>query len=273
MFVLALPFPNIDPVAIEIGPLAVRWYGLAYFAGILLGWLYARRLAENTRLWGGQPALTRGHIDDFLLWAVLGIILGGRLGYVIFYQPGWYLDDPTAVLRIWEGGMSFHGGLVGTIVAMILFAARRQISALSLFDVIAASVPFGLFFGRIANFINGELYGRPTDVPWGVVFPAGGDVPRHPSQLYESALEGIGIFMVLWLLTHRFGSLRWPGMTGGAFLVLYGAARIFVEFFREPDPQLGFLVGFLTMGMLLSLPMVLVGIGAILYARWRGAPA
>ncbi|HEX2257933.1 MAG TPA: prolipoprotein diacylglyceryl transferase [Afifellaceae bacterium] len=273
MPVLALPFPSIDPVAIEIGPLAVRWYGLAYFAGILLGWLYARRLADDARLWGGAPALTREHIDDFLLWAVVGIILGGRLGYVIFYQPGWYLDDPVAVLRIWEGGMSFHGGLLGTIIAMLAFAARRGIPALSLFDVVAAAVPFGLFFGRIANFINGELFGRPADVPWAVVFPEGGALPRHPSQLYEAGLEGIGIFLVLWLLTHHFGSLRWPGLTGGAFLALYGAARFFVEFFREPDPQLGFIAGFLTMGMILSLPMILVGLGAILYARWRGATA
>jgi len=274
MPLFALPFPNIDPVAVEIGPLAVRWYGLAYFAGILLGWLYARRLAENPRLWSGRPGpLSAQHIDDFLLWAVAGIILGGRIGYVLFYQPGQYLADPLAVLRVWEGGMSFHGGMLGTIVAMALFAARHGVPPLSLFDIAAAAVPFGLFFGRLANFVNGELYGRPTDVPWAVLFPAGGGVPRHPSQLYEAALEGVLLFLLLRLLTHHVRTLRWPGMTGGAFLALYGAARIFVEFFRQPDPQLGFIAGFLTMGMILSLPMILVGLGAIVYARRRGAQA
>ncbi|MGH6924888.1 MAG: prolipoprotein diacylglyceryl transferase [Propylenella sp.] len=280
----AFVFPEIDPVAIQLGPLAVRWYGLAYFAGILIGWLYARGFVRNERLWGGRPApVSVADIDDFLLWLVVGIVLGGRIGYALFYQPGHFLDDPLGFFRLWEGGMAFHGGLIGTILAMAVFALLRGIPMLSLFDVAAASVTFGLFFGRVANFINGELWGRTTDAPWGVVFcnssieavnggvcPAG-LAPRHPSQLYEAALEGMLLFAVLRMLTHAFGSLARPGLTGGAFVAGYGAARIAVEFFREPDPQLGYLAGPLTMGMLLSIPMVLVGLGAMLLTRQRQA--
>jgi phosphatidylglycerol:prolipoprotein diacylglycerol transferase len=278
----AFVFPEIDPVAIQLGPLAVRWYGLAYLAGILVGWRYARRLVQNDRLWGGRPAPMRAaDIDDFLVWLVIGIVLGGRVGYALFYQPGNYLNDPLSFFRLWEGGMAFHGGLIGTILAMAIFATRRGIPMLSLFDVAAASVTFGLFFGRIANFINAELWGRPTDAPWGVVFcnasieaahggacPAG-PLPRHPSQLYEAALEGLLLFIVLRILTHRFKSLAHPGLTGGAFVAGYGAARIAVEFFREPDPQLGFIAGFLTMGMILSIPMMLVGLGFVVWAARR----
>jgi len=273
---LALAFPEIDPVALQFGPLALRWYGLAYFAGILLGWLYARSLASNPRLWGGSPPIPASAIDDFLIWVTAGIVLGGRIGYALFYQPGHFLDDPLAVFRLWEGGMAFHGGMAGAILAVILFARVARVPALSLIDVMAASAPFGLFLGRFANFINGELYGRPSDVPWAIMFPAGGYVPRHPSQLYQAALEGVVLFLVLRLLTHRALGLRYPGMVGGAFLVVYGLARITAEFFREPDPQLGFLAGgFLTMGMLLSAPMILIGLAAILIARRRGpvAPA
>ncbi len=208
-------------------------------------------------------------IDDFLLWLVVGIVVGGRIGYALFYQPDHFLDDPLAVFRLWEGGMSFHGGLAGTILAMTIFSLRRKIPVLSLFDVCAASVTFGLFFGRIANFINGELWGRPTDLPWAIVFPNGGPLPRHPSQLYEAGLEGILLFILLRILTHRFLSLKRPGLTGGAFIACYGLARIAVEFVREPDPQLGFLVGGLTMGMTLSIPMVAVGIAAMIYAMRR----
>lgn len=279
----AIPFPPIDPIAVQVGPLAVRWYGLAYFAGILIGWWYARRLVSNERLWNGNPPLALNDIDDFLLWLVVGVVAGGRTGYAVFYQYGHFLDDPLGFFRLWEGGMSFHGGLVGVIVAMTIFALRRRVPILSLFDVVAASVPFGLFFGRIANLINGELWGRAADVPWGVVFcneairaQFGGDCPagpfpRHPSQLYEAALEGVVLFAVLRLLTHRLGSLRRPGLTGGAFIAGYGAARIVVEFFREPDPQLGFIAGPVTMGMILSLPMLLIGIGAMAWAARKRA--
>jgi phosphatidylglycerol:prolipoprotein diacylglycerol transferase len=278
----SLVFPEIDPVAIQLGPLAVRWYGLAYFAGILIGWWYARRLVRNERLWGsGPPPMTASDIDDFLVWLVIGVVLGGRVGYALFYQPGHFLDDPLGFFRLWQGGMSFHGGLIGTILAMAVFARRRGIPILSLFDVVAAAVPFGLFFGRIANFINAELWGRPTDAAWGVVFcnasieaansgscPAGLE-PRHPSQLYEAALEGILLFIALRILTHAFKSLTRPGLTGGAFIAGYGVARIAVEFLREPDAQLGYIAGFLTMGMILSVPMVLLGIGAMLWAGRR----
>jgi phosphatidylglycerol:prolipoprotein diacylglycerol transferase len=274
--------PAIDPVAISAGPFAVRWYGLAYFAGILIGWWYARRLVANESLWGGRPApLKQADIDDFLIWLVVGIVLGGRIGYALFYQPGYFLDDPLAFLKLWEGGMSFHGGLAGVIVAMTIFALAKKIPMLSLFDISAASVTFGLFFGRLANFINAELWGRVTDVPWGVIFCndtikathggecLAGNLPRHPSQLYEAALEGVLLFLVLRILTHWLGSLRRPGLTGGAFIAGYGLARILIEFVREPDAQLGFLAGGLTMGMLLSIPMVLVGLGAIVVALRR----
>jgi phosphatidylglycerol:prolipoprotein diacylglycerol transferase len=271
MPVLAVPFPNIDPIALELGPLAIRWYGLAYLAGILLGWFYARRLIANAALWGGRPApMTLLDLDDFLLWAVVGIIAGGRIGYALFYKPAVYLDDPLAFLRLWEGGMSFHGGMAGTVVAMALFARRRGIPALSLFDVIAASATFGLFFGRIANFINAELYGRVSDVPWAVVFPGGGPAPRHPSQLYEAALEGFVLFLVLRLLTHRAGALRHPGLVGGTFVAGYGLARFTVEFARQPDAHIGFVSGFLTMGMILSLPMIAIGLAVVIWARQRG---
>jgi phosphatidylglycerol:prolipoprotein diacylglycerol transferase len=280
---LAIAFPTIDPVALDLGPLQVRWYGLAYFAGILLGWWYCRRIVADEQLWGGRPApMTLVDIDDLLLWMTLGIIIGGRLGNVLFYEPDYYLSDPLAILRVWEGGMAFHGGLIGTIVAMIIFGARRNIPILSLLDVTAAATPIGLFLGRIANFINGELWGRVTDAPWGMVFcnaqieatyggcPAGTE-PRHPSQLYEAALEGVLLFLVLRLLTHRLGSLRRPGLTGGAFVAGYGVARILVEFVREPDPVSEQLAGFLTMGMALSLPMVLIGGGAAIWAARRPA--
>jgi len=282
---LAIPFPQIDPVAVALGPFQVRWYGLAYFVGILLGWLYTRRLVTNQRLWGSRPApLTVADIDDLLLWMTLGIIVGGRLGHVLFYDTARYLAEPAAILRVWEGGMSFHGGLIGTILAMAIFGARRRIPVLSLLDVTAAATPIGLLLGRIANFINGELWGRPTDAPWGMVFcndqiratfgdcPAGLE-PRHPSQLYEAALEGVLLFLVLRLLTHRFGSLRRPGLTGGAFVGGYGLCRIFVEFFREPDAQIGYIAGFATMGMILSLPMVAIGLIAVAWAVRRPAVA
>ncbi|TKT66094.1 prolipoprotein diacylglyceryl transferase [Rhizobiaceae bacterium LC148] len=271
-----MPFPDIDPVAFSIGPLSVHWYGLAYVAGILLGWLYARRLAANASLWKDDKSpITATHLDDFLVWVAAGIVLGGRIGYILFYDFPMVAANPLRALEIWNGGMSFHGGFIGATLAMILFARRNGIPVWSMFDIVAAVVPFGLFFGRIANFINGELWGRLADVPRAVVFPTGGPFARHPSQLYEAALEGIVLFLVLRLLTHGLKALKTPGVIAGTFVCGYALARIFVEFFREPDAQLGYLLGtgWLTMGMVLSLPMFLVGLWAIFRARRAAAEA
>ena len=257
-----LPYPAINPVLVHVGPLAVRWYALAYIVGILGGWVYARALIASKTLWGQAAPLTVTDFDDFIIWVTLGIILGGRIGYVLFYNLSLFATHPGQIFQLWNGGMSFHGGFLGCTVAIILFARRRGIPILSLGDITTAVAPIGLFLGRLANFINGELWGRPTDVPWAMTFPTGGPVPRHPSQLYEAALEGIVLFVVLNLLVRR-GALKRPGVITGAFAVGYGIARTTCEFFREPDPQLGFLWGGLTMGMLLSIPLMLAGIGIL----------
>ena len=270
MPLLALPFPELDPVLITIGPFAIRWYALAYIFGILLGWLYARALIRSQKLWGGAPPMTVTDFDDFIVWVTLGIILGGRIGYVLFYNFSHFSAHPLEALEVWKGGMSFHGGFLGCVLAVTIFARRRKIPILSLGDLTCAAGPIGLFLGRIANFINGELWGRPTDMPWGFAFPAAGRLPRHPSQLYEAALEGLILFCLLALLI-RAGALKRPGLVTGVFAAGYAVARIISEFFREPDPQLGFLWGDLTMGMLLSLPMLLTGLVFILYALWRPA--
>jgi phosphatidylglycerol:prolipoprotein diacylglycerol transferase len=270
MPVSALPFPNFDPVLISIGPLAIRWYALAYIVGILLGWLYARILIRNEALWGGRAPLTVGNFDDFIVWITLGIILGGRLGYVLFYNPAYFAANPLEIVQIWGGGMSFHGGFAGCVIAVLLFARSAKVPVLSLGDLTCAVAPIGLFLGRIANFINGELWGRTTDVPWAFVFPGAGPLPRHPSQLYEAALEGLVLFVVL-AVAVRMGSLKRPGLTIGLFAIVYALGRSFCEFFREPDPQLGFLWGGLTMGMLLSIPLFLAGLAFVRYAMRRPA--
>ncbi len=273
MFLSALNHPAINPVLISVGPVQIHWYGVAYVVGILFGWWYARKLATTNSLWGksGSP-ITAIDIDDFIVWAVIGIILGGRLGYVLFYEFQSYISEPLSVFKIWQGGMSFHGGLAGVTLAMILFARRRGFSILSLFDVIAASTCIGILLGRIANFINAELYGRETDAPWGVIFPDAGNIARHPSQLYEAGLEGLALFLLLAVLTWKFRMLRRPGMISGSFLIGYGLSRIFVEFFRLPDPQLGYLAGgWLTMGMILSVPWIILGL--FLAFRSRVPPA
>ncbi len=256
---ITLAFPTIDPVLVNIGPLPIRWYALAYIAGLMLGWAYARSLTKQKVSWEARPAPAPADIDDLLVYAALGVILGGRLGYVLFYNAAYYLAHPAEAFALWNGGMSFHGGLVGTILAIYILAKRRKISMLSLLDVCAAAVPIGIFLGRIANFIKPELWGRPTDVPWAMVFPGAGPLPRHPSQLYEAGLEGFVLFFVLRLAIH-LGGLRRPGLISGLFSLGYGIARIGCEFFREPDPQLGFLIGGATMGMLLSLPLIAAGI-------------
>jgi phosphatidylglycerol:prolipoprotein diacylglycerol transferase len=271
---LALPFPAIDPVLIQLGPFAIRWYALAYIAGIFIAWWYAKRLAGNPALWGpGGAPMKPADFDDFVVWAAIGIVGGGRLGYILFYDLPHYLADPADILAVWHGGMSFHGGFLGMMAAMTLFARRRAIPVWSFIDAIAPGVTFGLFFGRLANFINGELFGRPSDVPWAIVFPQGGDEPRHPSQLYEAALEGVVLFLVLRLITHRYHGLATRGFVSGAFCAGYGVARTFAEFFREPDIQIGYFAGGLTMGMLLSVPMILFGIGLMIWSMRRKAAA
>ena len=268
---LAIPFPSIDPIIFQIGPLAIRWYALAYIAGLVLGWRYMVKLLVTPHIWPGAdhgkkkkfvpdlPA-TPLHIDDLLVWITLGVILGGRLGYVLFYQPAMIIENPARIIAVWQGGMSFHGGFLGVVVAGILFCVKHKLDIIRIGDLLAAASPIGLFFGRIANFINSELWGRATDVPWGIIFPNGGPLPRHPSQLYEAALEGIVLFVILRFATHHMRSLHRPGLTMGLFIMGYGISRIIVEFFRNPDAHIGYLGGnFVTMGMILSLPMILIG--------------
>ena len=268
MTVLAIPFPVIDPVLLSLGPIQIHWYAIAYIAGIMLAWSYTKRVSQQAHLWPHEKSpLSVADLDDFVLWATLGIIVGGRLGYVLFYNFEAYLTNPGQIFAVWQGGMAFHGGFLGVTLAMVLFCRARKISLLSMFDLIALGTPFGLFFGRIANFINSELWGRTTDLPWGVIFPNGGPEPRHPSQLYEAALEGIVIFIVLRILSHSTGALKKPGMVAAIFAILYGLFRSLVELVRMPDEQIGFLTMGTTMGMWLSAPMIIAGIILLLYAR------
>jgi phosphatidylglycerol:prolipoprotein diacylglycerol transferase len=262
---LLIPYPHIDPVLFEYGPIVIRWYSLAYIFGILLGWVYSRAIIRNGRLWGGKAPLTLLDMDDFILWVTLGIVIGGRLGQVLFYDPSYYFAHPLEIVKLWHGGMAFHGGFLGVVIAVVLFARVRHISVLSLGDLSCAVAPIGLFLGRIANFINDELWGRPSNVPWAMVFPRAGPIPRHQSQLYEAGLEGIVLFVVLALVV-RAGGLKRPGLTFGVFMLGYGIARTIAEFFREPDPQLEKLSHGLTMGMVLSMPMIVIGIAFIVYA-------
>jgi len=259
---LAIPFPMIDPVLVQVGPFAIRWYALAYIAGIVLGWLLARRTMALP-----PPAASREQLDDYVTWVTLGIILGGRLGYVLFYKPGHFLAHPAEILAVWQGGMSFHGGMLGVILATLLFCRQQRIDPLGFGDRVAPVVPIGLFFGRLANFVNGELWGRVTDVPWGMVFPTGGPEPRHPSQLYQAGLEGVALLALLLVLVHRPAVRARRGFVTGAFLAGYAVARMIGELFRQPDAHLGFLFAGVTMGQLLSLPMLAAGLWLMLRAR------
>jgi phosphatidylglycerol:prolipoprotein diacylglycerol transferase len=291
---MALPFPDIPrevfslpPIklgGLTIGPLAVRWYAVAYIVGIVLGWRYAVGLVRNLRLWRNGAPATDLQIDDLILWITVGVIVGGRLGYVLFYMlplasgRETLANDPVEIFRLWHGGMSFHGGLLGVLTVIVLFARSRRIALLSLSDIVAACAPIGLGFGRVANFINGELWGRPTDLPWGIVFCGrhietyadgtcvAGLSPRHPRQLYEATLEGLALFLILRLATHRGQWLRRPGAVTGLFLTCYGVFRIALENVRVPDDGLRDLPLGLTVGMMLSAPMVLAGSWLI----WRG---
>jgi phosphatidylglycerol---prolipoprotein diacylglyceryl transferase len=268
MPIATIPFPDLDPVLITIGPFAIRWYALAYIFGILLGWVYARALIRDERNWGKPAPLTVEDFDDFILWVTLGIILGGRTGYILFYNLPHFIAHPLEIFQVWNGGMSFHGGFLGCVVAVIGFAIARKLPVLSLGDLTCAVAPIGLLLGRLANFVNGELWGRQTDVPWAMIFPRAGPIPRHPSQLYEAGLEGLVLLVVLALMV-RAGALRRPGLILGAFSALYAVMRSFCEFFREPDLQLGFLWGGMTMGMLLSIPLFIAGALLIAFALRR----
>ena len=253
---LSLVYPQIDPVAVSIGPFGIRWYAIAYISGLTLGWHYVKWLVRRP-----PYAMSEIEVDDFLVWATMGVVLGGRLGYVLFYKPGFYLQNPLEALEVWHGGMSFHGGLIGVVSAIILFARLRRRSLMAIGDVVCCAVPLGLLFGRIANFINGELFGRVAfDVPWAMVFPGGGPLPRHPSQLYEAGMEGVILFLLLFGLWTIPAVRARQGTIAGVFLIGYGLARITGEFFRQPDPFLGFLWGGATMGQLLSLPLVAGGL-------------
>lgn len=267
-----IPFPGVDPVIVQFGPFAVRWYAVAYIVGLVFASWYMKRLVSTPRLWGSvKPSMTVEQVDDFFVWSVLGVVLGGRLGYVLFYKPLFYLGHPLEIVKMWDGGMSFHGGFLGVVVACLLFGRKIGCSLDRMLDLGAASVPVGLGLGRLANFVNGELWGRPTDLPWGIVFPHDQlQLPRHPSQLYEAALEGLVLFLAVRIATHHYGALQHPGRAAGVFALVYGLSRIFSEFFREPDAFLGYFGGFATMGMMLSLPLCAVGVWLLI--RSRGAP-
>jgi phosphatidylglycerol:prolipoprotein diacylglycerol transferase len=268
MSLLVIPYPAIDPVAVNIGPFPIRWYALAYIGGLAGGWLYARLLVRSDRLWGTVPRPALGAIDDLVLYTALAVVVGGRLGQVIFYEWSYYSAHPLEIFQLWNGGMSFHGGLIAAALAIWYVARRAKVAVLTVGDICAAAAPIGIFLGRIANFIRPELWGRPADVtsvPWAMVFPDVDDLPRHPSQLYEGALEGLLLFVILALFV-RGGAFKRPGLTAGVFCVGYAVARTFCEFFREPDPQLEQLAHGLTMGMVLSVPLAVVGAGLIVYA-------
>ncbi len=275
MTIWAIPFPDIDPVAVQIGPIAIKWYGLAYLSGLLLGWLYIRRLLSQTKLWAAErPPFLPQKVDDLLIYMVAGVLIGGRLGFVLFYEPSYYLENPLDIFAVWKGGMAFHGGLFGSGVAIWIFSRRNGINPWSTSDLCTATVPIGIFFGRIANFINGELFGRPTDAPWGMVFPEARlnypevePTARHPSQLYEAVLEGLLLFIVLRILTHYYGALKRPGLVTGTFLVGYALARSTAELFREPHFAHSLNIEPLTVGIAYSIPMLLLGLSVIYFAR------
>lgn len=257
-----MQYPYIDPVAFSIGPLHVRWYGISYVVGILLAWVYCRYLSKRV-----DNGLTTKHMDDFVIWATIGVVAGGRLGEALFYMPTDVIYRPWEILYLWRPGMSFHGGLLGVTIAGIWFCHNRKISYLAMADVLSMAAPIGLFFGRIANFINGELFGHVTDVSWGVVFPDGGPLPRHPSQLYEAALEGLGLFLLLMIIEHTTKWRRdYPGLVFGMFFIGYACARIFVETYRVPDAVASLYFFDISVGRLLSVPLLLVGLGFIFYS-------
>lgn len=261
----AVPFPVIDPVFFRLGPLQFRWYGLMYVLGLLAAYVLIKRRAAARHI-----PLSPVQLSDLILYAALGVFLGGRLGYTLFYNSAYYLQHPVKILAVWEGGMSFHGGLIGTCLALCLFCYKKGFPVYPIADLAAQAVPIGLGLGRLGNFINGELYGRPTDVEWCMVFPRGGEACRHPSQLYEMALEGVVLFTVLWAIAR---TPRPPGTVFWSFVAGYGIVRSVVELFREPDAHLGFVLGPLTMGQLLSIPMILLGLVMLMVTCRTSLPA
>lgn len=250
-----LTFPDISPIALQLGPLVIRWYSLAYIAGLIGGLFYCKRLLKFSDI-----EFRQGIFDDLLSYLIAGIIIGGRLGFVLFYHPQEYFSEPLEILKVWKGGMSFHGGLLGVIFAVYLFCRNNGIKFFSMMDIIACAAPIGLFFGRMANFVNAELYGRITDVSWGMVFPYGDGLPRHPSQLYEAFGEGIILFIIMYIAVHKFHTIKRYSVTSGIFLIGYGFIRSICEFFREPDAHIGLISGGVTYGQILCLPMILLGI-------------
>lgn len=257
---MAIPYPNIDPVLVSIGPVAIRWYSLAYLAGLAFAWWHMVRISLKDK-----SIITRTQIDDLISWGALGIVIGGRLGYILFYNIDFFIEQPREIIALWKGGMSFHGGLVGVISVILFYTYKKKLNTLAVGDIIASATPIGLFFGRIANFINSELYGRiAPDVPWAIVFPNGGQFPRHPSQIYEALLEGLLLFAILQIASKRTWFIERKGSIAGLFFIGYGAFRMFLELFREPDAQVGFIVGDITMGQILCLPMLAIG-GILLY--------
>lgn len=268
----ALTYPNIDPVALSFGPVSIKWYGLAYMTGLIVGWLYVRRLLETPHLWAGaNPPLSLAKVDDLLLYSTLAIILGGRLGQVLLYDPGYYFAHPAEILQVWRGGMSFHGALIASGVVALLFARANGLSFRTITDLMCAASPLGLMLGRVANFINSEHWGRTTDAWIGMVFPNGGPDPRHPSQLYEAALEGLVMLVVMRLATHTALGLKRPGLVTGIWLVWYAIARTICEFFREPETVHALNIEPFTAGQLYSLPMLLLGLYFIVSANRSGA--
>lgn len=268
-----LTYPNIDPVAIEYGPISIKWYGLAYLAGLVLGWLYIRRLISTPKLWfADKPPMTLERVDDLLLYMTGAVIIGGRLGQVLLYDPDFYFSNPAEIVKVWKGGMSFHGALIAAGLLILLFARQFKVPARSVMDLVCAAAPVGIFFGRIANFINSEHWGRVTTAAVGMVFPNGGPEPRHPSQLYEAVLEGLVMWFIIRFATHRMLALKRPGLVTGIWLVWYAIARATCEIFREPEPDHILNIGPFTAGQVYCLPMLLIGIYMIWSARRSEAP-
>ena len=265
-----LPFPAINPTLIQLGPFAIRWYALAYIAGLIVGWALLRAVLGRESLWRCAARPSRESMDDLLAYCAVGVIVGGRLGTVLFYDPALYFAHPLDIFKLWEGGMAFHGGVIGALIAIALFARRIHTPTLTAMDLVALAAPIGLFFGRLANFIKPELWGRPTDVAWAMIFPGSDGQPRHPSQIYEALLEGAALFVILSIMA-RLGALRRPGLLTGSFAVLYAVARTFCEFYRDPDPRLEDLGHGLTMGMFLSAPLAIIGLGIVVFSLRKRA--